>query len=752
MVEQARTNQELLKGISFLKKKIKKLEKSEAQQKPTAMALHKSEHNYRKLAEDMPALICTFSPDSTLTYVNKAYCELFQKQPEDLVGQKFLDFLPDGMTRENVRRQYLSLTPENPVKTYEHKVIVSDGTNQYHWHRWTDRAFFSDEGQISYFQSIGQDITDHKRIEAALRESEEKYRLLANRMTDVVWTSDLNFITTYLSPSVEYVLGAPPEESMKIPFEEQVTPETYARVLERLTIEMAKEESGQAAQERTVMLEMEYYHRNGSIVWMENIISAIRNADGQLIGLQGVARDITDRKRAREALLESEELFRVAMERAPDGVYMNDLEGNFLYGNKKAEEIIGYKREELIGRNFLDLNIIAETSMSEAAELLKENIEGRSTGPDELEIIRKDGKHIMIDISTNVIQLGGQKNVLAFVRDITERKRMDEELRESETRFRQLADSTWEGILIHREGIVLDGNQALFDMFGYETTETIGRYFIDFITPEFKEKAVETLKLGDKSSLLRFEGKGQKKNGTVFPFEALGRPITHNNIPARVIAVRDLTERIGAEQKLQETLESLRKAIRATIQVLVTAVETRDPYTAGHQDRSAALANAIATEMGLPQDKINGIQMAGSIHDIGKLSIPAEILSKPTNLTEIEFPLIKEHAKKGFEMLKDVESPWPLAEIIYQHHERMDGSGYPRHLKGEEIIMEARILAVADVVESMASHRPYRPALGLNMALEEIEDNKGTLYDADAVDACLRLFRKKGYQLEGTRF
>ncbi|HEY5498184.1 MAG TPA: HD domain-containing phosphohydrolase, partial [Syntrophales bacterium] len=128
--------------------------------------------------------------------------------------------------------------------------------------------------------------------------------------------------------------------------------------------------------------------------------------------------------------------------------------------------------------------------------------------------------------------------------------------------------------------------------------------------------------------------------------------------------------------------------------------------------------------------------------------VPAELLSKPTKLTEIEFSLIKEHARTGYEMLKDVESPWPLAEIVYQHHERMDGSGYPRLLKGEEIIMEARILAVADVVESMASHRPYRPALGLNAALAEIENNKGTLYDADAVDACLRLFREKGFKLD----
>jgi HD-GYP domain-containing protein (c-di-GMP phosphodiesterase class II) len=151
--------------------------------------------------------------------------------------------------------------------------------------------------------------------------------------------------------------------------------------------------------------------------------------------------------------------------------------------------------------------------------------------------------------------------------------------------------------------------------------------------------------------------------------------------------------------------------------------------------------------MGLPQEKIEGLRMAGSIHDIGKLSIPAEILSKPTKLTNLEFSLIKEHARAGYEMLKDVASPWPLAEIVRQHHERIDGSGYPRQLKGDEILMEARIMAVADVVEAMASHRPYRPAIGIEAALEEIEKNKGILYDDAVADACLRLFREKGFQL-----
>jgi response regulator RpfG family c-di-GMP phosphodiesterase len=221
--------------------------------------------------------------------------------------------------------------------------------------------------------------------------------------------------------------------------------------------------------------------------------------------------------------------------------------------------------------------------------------------------------------------------------------------------------------------------------------------------------------------------------------------------PARehFVALFDvITARKKAEIRLNETLQSLRNSVRTTIQVVTSAVEARDPYTAGHQTRAANLTRAIATEMGLTPEQIDTIRMASAVHDIGKLSVPSELLSKPTKLSADEFSLIKEHARQGYEILKDVESSPLLAEIVHQHHERMDGSGYPRRLKGEEIMPQARILAVADVVESMASHRPYRPALGIEAALAEIELNRGRLYDEAVVDACLRLFREKGFQFD----
>ncbi|MFA6366296.1 MAG: HD domain-containing phosphohydrolase, partial [Candidatus Hydrogenedentales bacterium] len=194
-------------------------------------------------------------------------------------------------------------------------------------------------------------------------------------------------------------------------------------------------------------------------------------------------------------------------------------------------------------------------------------------------------------------------------------------------------------------------------------------------------------------------------------------------------------------------LERLRAALGATVNAIAAAVEARDPYTAGHQSRVADLARAIAFQIDLPVDQIEGLRLAAMIHDLGKITVPAEILSKPKKLMEIEFSLIKLHSQTGYDILKNIEFPWPIARIVLEHHERMNGSGYPNGLKGDQILLESRILAVADVVESMASFRPYRPALGIDVALEEIDRNKGILYDGTVADACMRLFREKGYTL-----
>jgi putative nucleotidyltransferase with HDIG domain len=211
----------------------------------------------------------------------------------------------------------------------------------------------------------------------------------------------------------------------------------------------------------------------------------------------------------------------------------------------------------------------------------------------------------------------------------------------------------------------------------------------------------------------------------------------------------EIENRKHMQQELEQSFESLKKAMHSTIEAISMTVEKRDPYTSGHQQRVAILAKSIAEELALSKSQVECIYMAAAIHDIGKISLPAEILVKPIPLSDIEINLIQTHAQAGYDILKGIEFPWAIADIVLQHHERMDGSGYPLGLAGDDIVHEARIICVADVVETMASHRPYRPSIGMDKALEEIANNRGILYDPQVVDACLRLFKEKDFGFPG---
>jgi putative nucleotidyltransferase with HDIG domain len=247
---------------------------------------------------------------------------------------------------------------------------------------------------------------------------------------------------------------------------------------------------------------------------------------------------------------------------------------------------------------------------------------------------------------------------------------------------------------------------------------------------------------------LAFEAAQVRKDGSTGLVEVHSRVAQTVKDKLVISSARDITERKKIEEELRHSSEKIEKAMEGTIQSMARTTETRDPYTAGHQNRVARLACAIAAEMGLTAQRIEGIRVSGTLHDIGKIYVPAEILSKPGKLRPNELNLLKDHAEVGYELLRNIEFPWPVAEIVYQHHERLDGSGYPRGLKGDEIRLEARIMCVADVVEAMASHRPYRPAFSIEKALLEIIQKKGLIYDSQVVDACMCLFNEKDYTLE----
>jgi PAS domain S-box-containing protein len=347
------------------------------------------------------------------------------------------------------------------------------------------------------------------------------------------------------------------------------------------------------------------------------------------------------------------------------------------------------------------------------------------------------------------IILDGLSSTVARVilRDVAEKS-----IRESEEKYKLLFDSAGDAIFVHdmMEARTLAVNTTACEQLGYTHAELMSMTINQVDSPAEALFAPDRMARLTERGHLVFETVHQRKDGSLIPTDVNSQRIIWDDQPAIMSICRDITDRKLAEEELKQTMEKLRKSLVGTIQVLSSTAETRDPYTAGHQRRVSSLARAIAQEMGLPKDMIDIIRMAGSIHDIGKISVPSEILSKPGKISEIEMSLIKVHAQTGYDILKDVELPYPLAEIVLQHHERLDGSGYPQGLKNGQILLEAQIISVADVIEAITYYRPYRPGKGIDVALQEIEKNKGILYNEKVVEACVRLFREKGFQLEGT--
>jgi PAS domain S-box-containing protein/putative nucleotidyltransferase with HDIG domain len=363
------------------------------------------------------------------------------------------------------------------------------------------------------------------------------------------------------------------------------------------------------------------------------------------------------------------------------------------------------------------------------------------------ESIRK--KKVWPESIVSLLKIVGETFANALVR-----KRTEDSLRESEGHFRNIFDYAVEGIFQSTlDDQYKSVNPAFARTLGYESPEEVLGKINDiplqlFVNPQ----SYHTLKtlLTDRGFIEGYETEFYRKDGSKIWVSINARAVRNGNDTISFFEGfhQDITERKRAEEALKKSVESLKRTLDGTVDALSTTLEMRDPYTAGHQKRVALIACKIAEEMGLSKDQIEGIRVMGFLHDIGKIVVPAEILSKPGKINEYEFHIIKAHSQVGYDILKGIELPWPVATATIQHHERLDGSGYPQGLKGDQIILEARILAVADVLEAMASHRPYRPALGLDKALDELSQKKGTVYDTNVVDACLRLFVDKGFRYE----
>jgi PAS domain S-box-containing protein len=447
---------------------------------------------------------------------------------------------------------------------------------------------------------------------------------------------------------------------------------------------------------------------------------------------------------------ESEKKYSSLISNVPDGIFRCAANDKILSANPAMIKMFGFKNlKEFSQKTLHDLY----AGSNSAQELLNQLNTNNVVDDFEIKLTRKDGSKFWAFLSTKSIMDDNGKLVFrdGIINDINKRKKAELNLQKTQLLLATLFDNVPNLLLYESGGDREFMSNNVIDLLGYPAEDFINdpsKFFSllhendkEYIQNKYDEWVTE-----GKKEMLTLWFRIQKKDGDYIWIEDRRiESIGPDNEKYETGVKIDITDLKEAEEKLKISYQKLKRLLEETVDGLVSAVEMRDPYTAGHQRRVASLTVAIGQKLGLTKNEIEGLHLASLVHDIGKINIPAEILSKPGKLTTNEFNLIKLHPQTGYDILKSIEFPWPIAEIVLQHQERFDGSSYPQGLKGEEIIFYARILSVADVMEAMSSHRPYRPSLGIQTAIDEIANNRGTLYDPVVVDAALELFANKEF-------
>ena len=677
----------------------------------------------RGVLESQSDLIVRVSLDGRFLYVNDAYCKKFGRGRDELLGRSFTPLVhPDDLDSTKAAMQKLFV---EPYRAYmEQRALTVDG---WRWIAWEDSVIRDASGTVFEIQGVGRDITDWKNAEAELKSVQCDLEQLVEERT-----RDLEDANQKLLEEVQ--------ERKRV---------THALLKNNRQLKVLLETS------RAMAIEKEIGPLAQRIV--EGLVRLTQVTTAALYTL-------------RDDVLHLEATDPVLPEGFPDV-----LRKAALVDHPRIMQSFADGRAVIIA----DTRLAALTEMEEKISRLRQLrsvahlplvYQGNPIGVLSFGSIDELHRFTAEDISVgetlaglSALALTEANSKLAQARYIAEIEEKSKALEVAEQNLRS-SQRRVEDILRHAENVafvttncdlpdpkILDFSYGAERIFGYAKDEVIGKGVSLLHTAgdvkEFPGRIENMMRtksgVSGEALLLR---KGEE------PFQALFK--THPLFDEQGVmwgtfgVSMDISERKQAEEQLAETLERFRKGLEGIITSMGTLMSKRDNYTAGHQLRVAEIAVAIAMEMGLEETRIEGVKLAAEVHDIGKIGIPAEILVKPGQLSELEYMIIQTHPQAGREILSDIEFPWPLADIVGQHHEKMDGSGYPDGLRGEEILLEARIICVADVVEAMASHRPYRAARGIDAALEEIERQRGVLFDRDVVDACLRVFREKGFALD----
>ncbi len=463
----------------------------------------------------------------------------------------------------------------------------------------------------------------------------------------------------------------------------------------------------------------------------------------------GVASARTEKRAAEEALLVSEHRYRELVETLQEGIWQIDADAVTTYANPRMAEMLGYTVQEMLGRPVFDF--VADDDR----QTMETQLERQRSGiqeQHEMRFQRKDGLPLWTSAAvTPLIDASGTYvGAIAGLQDVGDRRAAEQALLASQERLESIFHAAPDAIGLLHDRVMLEVNQRMCEMLGYSMEELVGNSARMLYPDEAeyarvgREKYAQIAATGCGS----VETRWSRKDGSVIDILLSSAEIDPSDGTKGITFTGfDISDRVESQRRERQQTLRLRRTVEGAVRAMGTLVEMRDPYTAGHERRVTQLAAAIASRMGLDEECQQGLALASSVHDIGKIAVPAEILSKPGRLQEYEFSLVRQHPLVGAEVLAAIEFDRPVAQIVRQHHERIDGSGYPEGLRGDAILVEARILAVADVTEAMASHRPYRPALGIEAALDEISAGAGRLYDGEVVEACRALF-SEGFVLD----
>jgi PAS domain S-box-containing protein/putative nucleotidyltransferase with HDIG domain len=703
--------------------------------------LRESEVRYRSTIDAMGDAIHVVDQDLRMVLYNERLVQWLNELKLDItlddtsVGKKLLELFP--FLLPTVCQEYEKVLATGKVLVTEEQTTVGDRKVITE----TRKIPVIENGTAIRVVTCIRDITARQKSKAALEESEEKYRTLVEQLlTGIVIIQDFKVVfanqafARISGYAIGELLALAPEQLKSLVLEDDRAL-VWGRFKERL-----------AGKQVPAHYQVRGYRKDGSVCWLE-MYAGLVTYNGKP-AIQAAVLDISERKKAEEAVKQSEELYRALVSASPDAVLVTDMQGKIVYASKRAIEMGGFANErDIVGKSAFDF--IAPEDRERAETGLQKTLETGIQEKVEYRLLHKDGSIYIAELSTAVIKNvdGMPRAFVGTLRDVTARKQTENALRESETRYKTLTENINVGIYrntVGPRGKFIEANPAIIKMFNYMSKEE----FLAINVSDLYQHPEDRRKFNEKMLAHGFvrdeELQLKRKDGTPFFGSVSAVAVKDDKGVVQYYdgIVEDITDRKRSEEALKISYTKLRKTLNGTVNALASTAEKRDPYTAGHQQRVTQLACAIAAELGFPSERLEGMHVAGAVHDIGKIHVAAEILNKPRSLTEIEMELIRTHSEAGYEILRSIEFPWPVAEIVFQHHERMDGSGYPRGLTGDKILMEARILGVADVVEAMVSHRPYRSALTLDDALQEILRNRGRLFDPEVTDACVRVFDK----------